>query len=123
LRPDPRLDAHLRSITRPNDALLRNAALPRRLPRRRRSFLSVAVGFLLASALFLGCLALGVWADISWLLVPGIVEIVHGAQRHPASSGLIAWGVIKIVLAVAVSVIAFYGGLILAALTWAFFDE
>ena len=47
--------------------------------------------------LILATIAAGIYADIVWLLVGGIKEIVHGAEAHPVSAGQIGWGVAHVI--------------------------
>ena len=72
----------------------------------------------LLTVVVIAALAIGVYADVSWLLVGGIEEVVRGFQANPHSAHDIAVGIVRILSAgvgTAVgSILAFMG-----FVTWA----
>lgn len=50
----------------------------------------------LALLVIVALVVFGVFIDISWFLVGGIEEVVHGAQASPASVHQIVWGVVRV---------------------------
>ena len=59
---------------------------------RRQSTAQIAA----VSLTVLAILGAAVYADISWFLVGGILEIVRGAQATPVSAHDIAWGAVRL---------------------------
>lgn len=62
------------------------------------------IGFLLV----LGGATLGVYIGVWVCLVGGVVDFVDGAKETPVDSGLIAWGLVKFLIAGPVGAAVFW---------------
>ena len=73
-------------------------------PSKRKSAgpVRLTLGILVGLAIF----ALGIYFDITWFLVGGIEEAIHGFQANPVNSAEAAWGIVRALFA---GVGAFFG--------------
>lgn len=51
-------------------------------------------------------IAFGIWAGLWWAFAGGIIDIVVAIQSNPIPAGTVAWGVIKILFAGVIGMVA-----------------
>jgi len=52
--------------------------------------------------------ALGLYVGFGLLFVPGVVQIIQGANAHPVAGGDVAWGIVKVICASPAGALAFF---------------
>lgn len=59
----------------------------------------IVIKYIIGGVLIAAGVALGLYVGLWWFFVGGIISIIDGVKADPTDAGMIAWGIVRVVLA------------------------